>query len=92
MLKLHTSTPPQSGQSSPIMDINSPSQCNALNVSDEQRCLETATSVNGLFCSFHSKQCQGIWVLSNTASDFNIPNKLQVSIADTSFEQLDLNA
>lgn len=43
------------------MDINSPSQCNALNVSDEKRCLETATSINGLFCSFHSKQCQGLY-------------------------------
>ncbi|QSZ37286.1 hypothetical protein DSL72_009380 [Monilinia vaccinii-corymbosi] len=43
------------------MDVNSPSQCNALNVSDESRCLETATSINGLLCSFHSKQCQGLY-------------------------------
>ncbi|KAA8568094.1 hypothetical protein EYC84_008502 [Monilinia fructicola] len=43
------------------MDINTSSQCNALNVSDESRCLETATSINGLFCSFHSKQCQGLY-------------------------------
>ncbi|KAL9633520.1 MAG: hypothetical protein Q9164_004648, partial [Protoblastenia rupestris] len=32
--------------------------CTALNVSDQQRCEESATSLNGLFCSFHSKQCQ----------------------------------
>ncbi|ESZ95248.1 hypothetical protein SBOR_4360 [Sclerotinia borealis F-4128] len=43
------------------MDINSLTQCSALNLSDEKRCLETATSVNGLFCSFHSKQCQGLY-------------------------------
>ncbi|KAM3087999.1 hypothetical protein ACMFMG_002064 [Clarireedia jacksonii] len=43
------------------MDSNSPSQCHALNVSDEKRCLETATSINGLFCSFHSRQCQGLY-------------------------------
>lgn len=41
--------------------MDDPSQCRALNVSDEMRCLETATSVNGLFCSFHSKQCQGLY-------------------------------
>ncbi|PQE18079.1 mfs allantoate protein [Rutstroemia sp. NJR-2017a BVV2] len=35
--------------------------CHALNVSDEKRCLETATSINGLFCSFHSRQCQGLY-------------------------------
>lgn len=35
-------------------------QCSALNVSDQSRCDDEATSVNGLFCSFHSKQCQGI--------------------------------
>jgi len=39
--------------------MDNPGQCKALNVSDEKRCLEAATSVNGLFCSFHSKQCQG---------------------------------
>ncbi|KAF7909232.1 hypothetical protein EAE99_011447 [Botrytis elliptica] len=43
------------------METNSSPQCNALNVSDEKRCLENATSVNGLFCSFHSKQCQGLY-------------------------------
>jgi len=39
--------------------MESMSQCRALNVSDEKRCEETATSVNGMFCGFHSKQCQG---------------------------------
>lgn len=34
-------------------------QCTALNVSGQLRCEEVATSVNGLFCSFHSRQCQG---------------------------------
>ncbi|KAH8762906.1 hypothetical protein F5882DRAFT_431367 [Hyaloscypha sp. PMI_1271] len=38
--------------------MDNPGQCKALNVSDEKRCLEAATSINGLFCSFHSKQCQ----------------------------------
>lgn len=43
------------------METDFSPQCNALNVSDEKQCLEIATSVNGLFCSFHSKQCQGIF-------------------------------
>ncbi|KAL8925664.1 MAG: hypothetical protein Q9208_003347 [Pyrenodesmia sp. 3 TL-2023] len=37
------------------------SLCTALNVSDESRCKEAATSLNGLFCSFHSRQCQGLY-------------------------------
>lgn len=36
-------------------------QCSALNISDQQRCEEAATSINGLFCSFHSRQCQAIY-------------------------------
>ncbi|KAK8900699.1 hypothetical protein QC760_010687 [Botrytis cinerea] len=43
------------------METDFSPQCNALNVSDEKQCLEIATSVNGLFCSFHSKQCQGLY-------------------------------
>ena len=39
--------------------MESVTQCTALNVSDEKHCEETATSMNGLFCSFHSHQCQG---------------------------------
>jgi hypothetical protein len=34
-------------------------QCTALNLSDEKRCQEPATSINGLFCAFHSRQVQG---------------------------------
>ncbi|TVY41457.1 hypothetical protein LOCC1_G005138 [Lachnellula occidentalis] len=41
--------------------MESISQCRALNVSDAKRCEETATSVNGMFCGFHSKQCQGLY-------------------------------
>ena len=36
-------------------------QCSALNVSDQLRCEEVATSINGLFCSFHSRQCQALY-------------------------------
>lgn len=31
------------------------------NVSDEKPCQENATSMNGLFCSLHSKQCQALY-------------------------------
>ncbi|KAL8672046.1 MAG: hypothetical protein Q9168_003473 [Polycauliona sp. 1 TL-2023] len=33
--------------------------CTALNISDGSLCTQVATSINGLFCSFHSRQCQG---------------------------------
>ncbi|KAL8800251.1 MAG: hypothetical protein Q9182_005307 [Xanthomendoza sp. 2 TL-2023] len=36
-------------------------QCTALNLSDESPCNELATSINRLFCSFHSRQCQGLY-------------------------------
>ena len=36
-------------------------QCSALNVSDQLRCEDVATSINGLFCSFHSRQCQALY-------------------------------
>nr|ATA58189.1 mfs allantoate [Neofusicoccum kwambonambiense] len=36
-------------------------QCQALNLSDERRCTETATNVNGLFCHFHSRQVYGLY-------------------------------
>lgn len=45
------------------MELENPGQCRALNVSDEKRCVEIATSVNGLFCGFHSRQCQGMVAL-----------------------------
>lgn len=35
-------------------------QCTALNISDESRCEEEASSLNGLFCLYHSRQCQGL--------------------------------
>ncbi|KAI9694857.1 MAG: hypothetical protein M1822_000473 [Bathelium mastoideum] len=38
-----------------------PSQCQALNLSDEKRCTAEATSSNGLFCHFHSRQCHGLY-------------------------------
>ena len=40
------------------------SRCTALNLSDEALCTETATSINGLFCSLHSRQCQGMCITS----------------------------
>jgi hypothetical protein len=39
--------------------MENPAQCKALNISDEKHCLEIATSSNGLFCAFHSRQCYG---------------------------------
>jgi hypothetical protein len=36
-------------------------KCTALFVSDEKQCQDPATSLNGLFCYFHSKQCQGLY-------------------------------
>lgn len=40
------------------MDINSPDECQAFNVSDSLRCKEVASAVNSLFCAFHSKQAE----------------------------------
>jgi hypothetical protein len=36
-------------------------KCTALFVSDEKQCQDPATSLNGLFCAFHSRQCQGLY-------------------------------
>ena len=36
-------------------------KCTALFVSDEKQCQDPATSLNGLFCKFHSRQCQGLY-------------------------------
>ena len=33
----------------------------ALNISDTSRCQEAATASNDTFCSFHSKQCYGLY-------------------------------
>ena len=35
--------------------------CTALFVSDRRQCQDPATSLNGLFCNFHSRQCQGLY-------------------------------
>ena len=35
--------------------------CQALNLSDEQKCSAEATSANGLFCRFHAKQAYGLY-------------------------------
>ncbi|KAF2136281.1 uncharacterized protein K452DRAFT_322524 [Aplosporella prunicola CBS 121167] len=36
-------------------------QCQALHLSDERRCTEPATNVNGLFCHFHARQVMGLY-------------------------------
>ncbi|KAM6506796.1 hypothetical protein FALCPG4_018622 [Fusarium falciforme] len=36
-------------------------QCQALQLSDDQRCQNEATHANGLFCGFHSKQVYGLY-------------------------------
>jgi hypothetical protein len=36
-------------------------QCTALNVSDSNQCSESATSSDGLFCRFHTRQCYGLY-------------------------------
>ena len=35
--------------------------CTALNLSDESKCQDEATSTDGLFCRFHSKECYGLY-------------------------------
>lgn len=37
------------------------STCTALHISDQQPCAEVATSLNGFFCRFHSRQCQALY-------------------------------
>ncbi|KAF7546260.1 hypothetical protein G7Z17_g8560 [Cylindrodendrum hubeiense] len=36
-------------------------QCQALQLSDSERCLNEATNANGLFCKFHAKQVYGLY-------------------------------
>ncbi|KAI9708922.1 MAG: hypothetical protein M1820_003616 [Bogoriella megaspora] len=36
-------------------------QCEAISLSDDKRCTAEATSSDGLFCSFHSQQCYGLY-------------------------------
>ena len=35
--------------------------CTALHISDRQPCAEFATSINGIFCRFHSRQSQALY-------------------------------
>ena len=35
--------------------------CTALNLSDESKCQDPATSADGLFCGFHARQCYGLY-------------------------------
>lgn len=35
--------------------------CTALSLADESKCSEPATSANGLFCSLHARQVQGLY-------------------------------
>jgi hypothetical protein len=37
-------------------------QCQALNLSDAQRCVAEATAHDGLFCRFHARQCFGLYM------------------------------
>ncbi|PGH07906.1 hypothetical protein AJ79_06113 [Helicocarpus griseus UAMH5409] len=37
-------------------------QCSALSLVDENPCTALATSSNGLFCAFHSRQCHGLYM------------------------------
>jgi hypothetical protein len=44
-----------------VQEIAEP-QCQALNLSDGQRCAAEATAHDGLFCKFHAKQCFGLYM------------------------------
>lgn len=37
-------------------------RCQALNLSDAQRCVAQATAYDNLFCRFHAKQCFGLYI------------------------------
>ncbi|KAL2061188.1 hypothetical protein VTL71DRAFT_7461 [Oculimacula yallundae] len=56
MAPMMQSSAPAIGESGAVGGV-----CRALNISDEKQCTATATSVNGLFCAFHSRQCQGLY-------------------------------
>jgi hypothetical protein len=43
----------------PVFGADGERKCSALSLVDMQRCQATATSINGLFCSLHAKQCHG---------------------------------
>lgn len=44
-----------------VVEIGEP-QCQALNLSDSDRCIAQATAYNELFCRFHARQCFGLYV------------------------------
>ncbi|PGH06359.1 hypothetical protein GX51_02369 [Blastomyces parvus] len=41
---------------------NGDRKCSALSLVDEKPCEALATSTNGLFCTFHSRQCHGLYM------------------------------
>lgn len=61
--------------------------CTALNLSDNKRCQDAAASLNGLFCAYHSRQCQG--KISLSAIKLLLPTKKQVSTEITRIAMLD---
>ncbi|KAI3395247.1 hypothetical protein diail_1600 [Diaporthe ilicicola] len=44
-----------------VIEIGEP-QCQALSISDSERCLAQATAYNELFCAFHANQCFGLYM------------------------------
>ncbi|KAK4148517.1 hypothetical protein C8A00DRAFT_19662 [Chaetomidium leptoderma] len=44
-----------------VHEVGEP-QCQALNLSDAQRCIAEATAHDGLFCRFHARQCFGLYM------------------------------
>ena len=44
-----------------VREVGEP-QCQALNLSDTQRCIAEATAHDGLFCRFHARQCFGLYM------------------------------
>lgn len=42
--------------------LAAPRKCSALGLTDSQPCQSDATSLNGLFCQFHSRQCHGMFL------------------------------
>ncbi|EEP82860.1 predicted protein [Uncinocarpus reesii 1704] len=45
-----------------IGGLSTQGQCSALSLADEKPCQAAATSVNGLFCGLHARQCHGLYV------------------------------
>ncbi|EHY53044.1 hypothetical protein HRR83_006115 [Exophiala dermatitidis] len=49
------------GSSQPPLVADNQKQCSAIGLADNKPCGMQATSANGLFCYFHSKQCYGLY-------------------------------